>query len=64
MEEQTPKDSKYSYIGDYPKDEQLDILKSICNRLYIARNITLSEDRLINALTDIDKLFRDRDNWN
>lgn len=31
----------------------------ICAQIYIARNITLSENEVISALREIDKLYRD-----
>ena len=36
--------------------EYLEECHSICNKIYIARNITLREDRIIEALKEIDKL--------
>lgn len=42
-------------------DELRDI---ICNRLYIARNISLSVEGVENCLKEIDNIFRDKDNFN
>jgi len=42
---------------------QLMILKDICNRMYIARNITMSQDSIVDNLEKIDRLFRD-ENYN
>ena len=39
-------------------------LQDICNRLYIARNISLSSEGVENCLKEIDNLFRDKDNFN
>jgi hypothetical protein len=50
-------------IDKYDSLTQLMILKDICNRMYIARNITLSQDSMIDNLEKIDRLFRD-ENYN
>lgn len=44
--------------------DYLEKCHDICNKIYMARNITLREDRIIEALKEIDKLpghkcFRD-----
>lgn len=46
-------------IDEYEPLDQLNILKLICNRIYIARNITLSEESILDSLKQIDMLFRD-----
>jgi hypothetical protein len=46
-------------INKYNSLDQLTILKDICNRMYIARNIALSQDSMIDNLEKIDRLFRD-----
>ena len=50
-------------IDKYDSLTQLMILKDICNAMYIARNITMSKDSVINNLEKIDRLFRD-ENYN
>jgi len=50
-------------IDKYNSLDQLMILKDICNRMYIARNITLSQDSMIDNLEKLDRLFRD-ENYN
>ena len=50
-------------IDKYDSLTQLMILKDICNRMYIARNITLSQDSIVDNLEKIDRLFRD-ENYN
>jgi hypothetical protein len=50
-------------IDKYDSLTQLMILKDICNRMYIARNITLSQDSIVDNLEKLDKLFRD-ENYN
>jgi hypothetical protein len=51
-------------LQDFPRDEQLAILKDICNKIYIARNISMSPDTIIENLEEIDRLFRDNENYN
>jgi hypothetical protein len=46
-------------ILDFSSDEQRTIMLDICNRIYMARNITLSEETILNELKKIDCLFRD-----
>jgi hypothetical protein len=36
----------------------------ICAKIYIARNISLSEKCVLSALTEIDKLYRTQENTN
>ena len=50
-------------IDKYDSLTQLMILKDVCNRIYIARNITMSQDSMIDNLEKIDRLFRD-ENYN
>lgn len=50
-------------IDEYDSATQLKILTDICNAMYIARNITMSHDSMINNLEKIDRLFRD-ENYN
>ena len=51
-------------VDKYDSLNQLMILKDICNSIYIARNITLSEKSIVENLEKIDKLFRDDENYN
>lgn len=46
-------------IEEYDPKDQLNVLMVVCNKIYIARNITLSEDGVKEGLKMIDKLFRD-----
>lgn len=46
-------------IFDFSSDEQRTMLLDICNRIYIARNISLSEEVILEELKKIDCLFRD-----
>lgn len=48
-------------INKYDALTQLTILKDICNRIYIARAISMSQDSIIDNLEKIDKLFRSDD---
>jgi hypothetical protein len=50
-------------IDKYDSLTQLMILKDICNRMYIARNITMSQDSIVDNLEKLDRLFRD-ENYN
>lgn len=50
-------------LEEYDAKDQLAILTDICNRIYIARNISMSADGIIDGLKMIDKLFRD-ENFN
>jgi hypothetical protein len=51
-------------IDKYNSLDQLMILTDICNRMYIARNITLSQDSIVDNLEKLDILFRNDENWN
>ena len=46
-------------ILDFSSDEQRTIMLDICNRIYMARNITLSEETILDELKKIDCLFKD-----
>jgi hypothetical protein len=50
-------------IDEYDSATQLKILTDICNRIYIATNITMSQDSMIENLNKINRLFRD-ENYN
>lgn len=41
------------------EEDEFTLLKSICNQIYIARNITLSESSIIDALEKIDRWGRE-----
>ena len=45
-------------IFDYSSEEQRTLLFDICNRLYIARNISLSQESILDELKKIDCLFK------
>lgn len=44
--------------------QQLMTLKEICNKIYIARNISLNHESVLEQLKEIDKLFREDENHN
>jgi hypothetical protein len=44
-------------LHEYPEDEHLDILRHICGSIYIARNITMSEQSVLDSLKAIDILL-------
>jgi len=50
-------------LEEYDAKDQLAILTDICNRIYIARNISMSPEGIMDSLKKIDKLFRD-ENFN
>jgi hypothetical protein len=45
------------HLHEYPEDEHLAILRHICGSIYIARNITMSEQLLLDCLRAIDILL-------
>lgn len=51
-------------IDEFLPDDQLDLLRDICNRIYIARNISMSQEVILEQLVKIDTLFRDDENFN
>ena len=55
---------KFESITAYSETEQLDILKAICAKIYIARNITLDSKTIVMCLESIDRLFNDDENYN
>lgn len=59
-----PDKSELTRINGYPSLQQLLILKDICNKIYIARNISMSEEQIIENLEKIDTLFKDKENYN
>jgi len=44
--------------------QQLMTLKEICNKIYIARNISLNHESVLEQLEEIDKLFKEDENHN
>jgi hypothetical protein len=44
-------------LHEYPEDEHRDILMNICGSIYIARNITMSEQSVLDWLKAIDILL-------
>jgi hypothetical protein len=46
-------------IADVSSRNGCEKLRSICNRIYIARNISLNPDIIIECLEEIDALFRE-----
>jgi hypothetical protein len=46
-------------IRDYTTSEQLTLLTDICNRIYIARNISLDQEKILEELQKIDCFFRE-----
>lgn len=56
-----PEKSELKSISTYDSLTQLSILKDICNRIYIARNISLNNDTILSELERIDTLFRERE---
>jgi len=56
---------QFKHISDYSEKDQLIILTGIANRIYIARNIALRQDIILDELSKIDTLFRDNsENFN
>jgi hypothetical protein len=51
-------------ITEYEPPDQLEILRDIGNRIYIARHISLSQEQILDNLEKIDKLFNFRENFN
>jgi hypothetical protein len=48
-------------INTHDSLDQLLILKEICNKIYIARNISLDNEGVITQLELIDNLFREHE---
>jgi len=59
-----PDKSDLTHINTYEPLVQLLILKDICHKIYINRNISMSQENIIDNLEKIDILFRDRENFN
>jgi hypothetical protein len=41
----------------FPKETVLHLYKTICNKMYMARNITCNNDLMCECLTDLDMLY-------
>ena len=50
-------EDKYKRIHEYTKEEQLFMLDNICARIYIARNISMDRQGILDELSKIDKLY-------
>lgn len=50
-------DDKYKRIHEYPKEVQLLMLDSICAKIYIARNISMNHQGILDEFSKIDKLY-------
>jgi hypothetical protein len=59
-----PELSDLKSINNYSLHQQLLILKDICNKIYIARNITLNNDEINHQMQRIDKILKDTENYN
>lgn len=46
------------------KEQINQICQSICMKIYVARNYSLNENTILEQLARIDRLFRDRENYN
>jgi len=50
-------EDKYKRIHEYSKEEQLLMLDNICAKIYIARNISMDRQGILDELSKIDKLY-------
>jgi len=50
-------EDKYKRINEYSKEEQLFMLDNICAKIYIARNISMDRQGILDELSKIDKLY-------
>lgn len=50
-------EDKYKRINEYSKEEQLFMLDNICAKIYIARNISMDHQAILDELSKIDKLY-------
>lgn len=50
-------EDKYKRIKEYTKEEQLLMLDLICAKIYIARNISMNQQSILDELSKIDKLY-------
>jgi hypothetical protein len=59
-----PDDKDLKSISSYGSLDQLLILKTICHDIYIARNISMNQEKILDSLRKIDKIFVDSSNYN
>lgn len=59
-----PDTNNLKALYHYKSLDQWMILKDLCYKIYIARNITLDPQDIEENLRRIDKLFRDDENYN
>jgi len=59
-----PDYSDLKEINSYHNLDQLLILKSICHDIYIARNISMNQQKILDSMKAIDRLFVERENFN
>ena len=50
-------EDKYKRINEYTKEEQLRMLDLICAKIYIARNISMDHQSILDEFSKIDKLY-------
>jgi hypothetical protein len=50
-------EDKYKRINEYTKEEQLIMLDNICAKIYIARNISMDHQAILDELSKIDRLY-------
>jgi hypothetical protein len=50
-------EDKYKRMNEYTKEEQLRMLDSICAKIYIARNISMDHQSILDEFSKIDKLY-------
>ena len=50
-------EDKYKRMNEYTKEEQLRMLDLICAKMYIARNITMNQQAILDELSKIDRLY-------
>jgi hypothetical protein len=59
-----PDDKDLKSISSYGSLDQLLILKTICHDIYIARNISMNQEKILDSMRKIDKIFVDSSNYN
>lgn len=50
-------EDKFKRIHEYTKEEQLIMLDNICAKFYIARNISMDHQAILEQLSKIDRLY-------
>ena len=50
-------EDKYKRMNEYTKEEQLRMLDLICAKIYIARNISMDHQSILDEFSKIDKLY-------